>query len=68
MIEDKNFDQAFDCAHTLKGVAGNLALNPLFKKISSIVEKLRAKDYENLVSMVKEIEAEYDNYKKAMEV
>lgn len=33
---------AFEAAHTLKGVAGNLGLTPLLDAVSAIVEPLRA--------------------------
>lgn len=42
-LAEKAYDKAFDHAHTLKGVAGNLGLTPLFQAISDIVEPLRRK-------------------------
>lgn len=36
--------EAFDAAHTLKGVAANLGLEPLYAAFSELVEALRAKD------------------------
>ena len=45
-LDDKNLDAAFEDAHALKGVAGNLHLTPLFKAIEVIVEPLRARDSE----------------------
>ena len=30
-IENKNLDQAFESAHALKGVLGNLSLTPLYE-------------------------------------
>lgn len=54
--EDKNFPQlrqaldsgdatrAFEAAHTLKGVAGNLAMTDLFQQVSLMVEDLRRRD------------------------
>ena len=41
-IENKQYEHAFDQAHTLKGVAGNMGLTPLFTVICNIVEPLRA--------------------------
>lgn len=35
-------ESAFDAAHTLKGVAGNLGLTPLYQALCTIVEPLRA--------------------------
>ena len=45
-LDDKNLDAAFEDAHALKGVAGNLHLTPLFKAVEEIVEPLRARDSE----------------------
>lgn len=51
-IADGDLDNAFEAAHALKGITGNLSLDPLFDPICEITELLRAKtemDYsENL--------------------
>lgn len=62
-IEKKDYSQAFTTAHTLKGVAGNLSLIPLYDSISAIVEALRNKDYENINNMCTEILEHFKNYK-----
>lgn len=53
VLEDKNFqaledavaakdlDKAFDAAHSLKGVLGNLALTPIYQPVYEITELLR---------------------------
>lgn len=43
-----DYAAAFDQAHTLKGVAGNLGLTPLYSAICNIVESLRSGDYGDL--------------------
>ncbi len=43
-LDDKNLDAAFEDAHALKGVAGNLHLTPLYKALEAIVEPLRSRD------------------------
>lgn len=63
-LEDKNFEvleqsiaakdleKAFEAAHSLKGVLGNLALTPIFTPVLEITELLRAKtdtDYSSLL-------------------
>ncbi len=58
--ELKNADiaAAFESAHALKGVVGNLAISPIYKPLSDITEKLRAKesaDYVALYAPVKEL-------------
>lgn len=59
-IDSGDLDSAFEAAHTLKGVAGNLGLNPLFEAVNTIVEPLRAReercDYMQLYTAV---QAEY---------
>ena len=41
-LEEQNVSQAFDYAHTLKGVFANLGLTPMFAIVETIVEPLRA--------------------------
>ena len=38
----KNYKEAFEAAHSLKGVLGNLSLTPLYDKVCEITELLRA--------------------------
>lgn len=42
-IESGNFEEAYKCAHALKGVVGNLGLTPIFDTVSTLVEELRNK-------------------------
>ncbi len=56
-IERKDYDQAFEFAHALKGVAANLSLTPLSDPISQIVELLRSRtdtDYSGYIATVLE--------------
>ena len=57
--ENKDYRQLFAAAHSLKGVAGNLALTPLFELASFITEATRNSDDVNLD---KEIQALKDVY------
>ncbi|MDO4540310.1 MAG: Hpt domain-containing protein [Syntrophomonadaceae bacterium] len=43
-----NYDQAFRAAHTLKGVAGNLGLTPLYQSVGAMAEMLRTGKHERL--------------------
>lgn len=57
VIESGNLDEAFELAHALKGVLGNLALTPIFEPASEMTENLRARidmDYSTLYSKVME--------------
>ena len=40
-IADKDFDKAFEVAHALKGMYGNISITPIYKPISEITELLR---------------------------
>ena len=42
-LETKNYDEAFNIAHSLKGVLGNLSLTPLYEIVFEVTELLRAK-------------------------
>lgn len=42
-MESGNFEEAYKCAHALKGVVGNLGLTPIFDNVSILVEELRNK-------------------------
>ena len=50
-----DLDGAFDSAHALKGVLGNLFLTPLYEPVAEITELLRARkdaDYAPLVETI----------------
>ena len=42
-LEEKNYDEAFNIAHSLKGVLGNLSLTPLYEIVFELTELLRAR-------------------------
>lgn len=42
-MDSGNFEEAYKCAHALKGVVGNLGLTPIFDSVSTLVEELRNK-------------------------
>ena len=41
-LEEKNVEEAFRAAHTLKGVAQNLGFTPLYEATATLTEVLRA--------------------------
>jgi HPt (histidine-containing phosphotransfer) domain-containing protein len=52
-LENKNYDEAFKIAHSLKGVLGNLSLTPLYDLAVEITEYLRISkeiDYFELIN------------------
>lgn len=65
-IANGNLEEAFEAAHTLKGVAGNLGLTPLFNAVCTIVESLRmgthTDEYPQMLAAIS------DEYKRALEL
>ena len=54
-IENKDLKQAFEYAHSLKGVLGNLSLTPMEKPIKEITEYLRHEEQIDYVPYIEEI-------------
>ncbi|MEG1996257.1 MAG: Hpt domain-containing protein [Oscillospiraceae bacterium] len=47
-LKSKDYQKAFEYAHTLKGITGNMGITPLYEVVCTLVEKLRAKEYSKL--------------------
>ncbi len=58
---------AFESAHALKGVLGNLSLTPLYEKVCEITELLRARTETDYSPLLNEIEALRDGLEKLAE-
>lgn len=43
-----DYEEAFKCAHTLKGVSANLGLDPIYKASSDLTEEVRGKQNEEV--------------------
>ncbi|MBR5914348.1 MAG: Hpt domain-containing protein [Selenomonadaceae bacterium] len=54
-LEENNLDEAFEAAHALKGVLGNLALTPIYNPLSEMTEMLRAKKTADYTAMYEPI-------------
>lgn len=54
-LEEQKVAEAFDYAHTLKGVFANLGLTPMFTIVEKIVEPLRSGSAENLQETYKSL-------------
>lgn len=54
-LADGKLDEAFEAAHALKGVIGNLALKPIYDPFADMTEKLRAKSQEDYVAIYRPI-------------
>lgn len=60
-VAEKNLDAAFEAAHLLKGVLGNLSLTPIYEPVYEILELLRARkdiDYAPYLKTISEKRAE----------
>lgn len=60
-------EEAFDCAHTLKGVIGNMGLTPMFEIMVRIVEPLREGRIENLEPVYEELVEAKDYLKRLLD-
>lgn len=61
-LAEKDYDAAFEAAHALKGVLGNLSITPLYDKTCEINELLRARtdmDYSELLNELMTLRDEY---------
>lgn len=70
-LRAENLSDAFEAAHTLKGVAGNLALTPLYQAVSAIVEPLRAGERQtDYIGLYETIQTEFqraDEFRKRLQ-
>jgi len=57
-IAEGDLEKAFEAAHSLKGVLGNLELTPLLKPVVEVTELLRAKKEVDYSSYLDEIAAQ----------
>ena len=61
----KDYQEAFSCAHALKGGCGNLSMNKLYHSIAKLTEELRADPEDSRVAAL--FEAAERCYIKAVE-
>jgi HPt (histidine-containing phosphotransfer) domain-containing protein len=54
-LDSGNLKEAFEAAHSLKGVTGNLSLTPLYEKLNSITEFLREEKQMDYAPLMAEI-------------
>lgn len=65
LYENKDYRALFSAAHTLKGVAGNLSLIPLFNIACVITEATRNEDGANLDKEINELKQIYNSIEEA---
>ncbi len=59
-IAEKNYDKAFEVAHALKGMYGNISITPIYEPVCEITELLRDRkdaDYSALIAKAEEQKA-----------
>ena len=66
-MEEKNVQAAFEAAHALKGVYGNLSLDPLFDPIVKMTEIFRAGSFEGAEPLYEAFSAKYAEFLKLAE-
>lgn len=66
-IAANDLDGAFEAAHALKGVLGNLSLTPMFEKSSEITELLRERREMDYTPLVKDLLDKRDELKAMCE-
>lgn len=68
-MEEKDCSKAFEAAHTLKGITGNLAMSRLNDLISEQTEYLRGEvnNFEAAAAMMPQIMEVYENTVRIME-
>lgn len=60
-LKNEDLRNAFEAAHTLKGVAANMGLDPLYRVVCNIVEPLRlGEERSDYLKMYQEVRDEYD--------
>lgn len=62
---DKNYETAYKAAHALKGITGNLGLNPVYRLLEEMLSTMRNKESvvdfeEKLEGLYKQFQAEYE--------
>ncbi len=63
-VRENQMEEAFNAAHTLKGVCGNLSLSKLYEKSAEITEKFRAEQ----MPEKEELEALEHTYQETLEL
>lgn len=67
-LDARDLDRAFELAHALKGMYGNLALTPIYAPVSEMTELLRVRaeaDYSALIAEAKKQKAILDEMANA---
>ena len=66
-LENKDLDKAFDRAHAMKGVLGNVSLTNVFEPVSQMTELLRSRTDRDYTELLDKVFAELDKYRTLIE-
>ena len=61
-LDQHNLKEAFEAAHALNGVLGNLSLTPMYEPVSRITEHVRHEEDMDYSELMAEIQAEKDRF------
>ena len=61
-IQAGDLDAAFEAAHALKGVLGNLSITPVYEPVCEVVELLRARQDADYPALLAPIRAKWDEF------
>ncbi|MBR3242382.1 MAG: Hpt domain-containing protein, partial [Parasporobacterium sp.] len=62
-LDENDLDKAFEAAHSLKGVTGNLSMTPISEPTIEITELLRARTQMDYSDLFEKISTEWDKLK-----
>ena len=66
LMLQENYSEAFNSAHALKGVAGNLGMIKVYEFLVVIVEKIRNLNYEDLDTLYIKLKKECDSLQEVL--
>ena len=66
-LKDKNYEDAFRSAHTLKGVCQNLSFARLFESSSLVTKALKEDDWNKALDMMPQLSKDYHEIINAIE-
>jgi len=64
-IRENDLDKAFETAHSLKGMYGNISITPVFEPVNEMTELLRQRTQTDYSPLFREAKAQY---KKLVEI
>lgn len=59
-LQDRDYDEAFRAAHTLKGICQNLSLTRLYESSARITTALRNGGYEEAQKLLAQVQEDYN--------